>query len=134
MIGEIFPKYQSGAKRTCLIIVGLRQLQAATACSVEGLLFQRRRSVILFRGLERLVKVTNRSIYIYIYIYMSAPTRDCYSVMICIIRKIHRLRKQLSRAIHGFLREVRIHRLPSAIHGSARSTDCAKQMHWGRKK
>ncbi len=26
---------------------------------------------------------------------MSAPTRDCYSVMICRIRKIHRLRKQL---------------------------------------
>ena len=24
---------------------------------------------------------------------MSAPTRDCYSEMICILRKIHRLRK-----------------------------------------
>ena len=35
----------------------------------------------------RLVEVANRSI------YMSAPTRDCYSEMICILRKIHRLRK-----------------------------------------
>ena len=39
MIGELFPKYQSGAKRTCLIIVILRQLQAVTACSIPGLLF-----------------------------------------------------------------------------------------------
>ena len=31
--------------------------------------------------------VANRSI------YMSAPTRNCYSEMICILRKIHRLRK-----------------------------------------
>ena len=54
-IGELFPKYQSGAKRTCLIILGLRQLlrqlQAVKACSIAGLLIQRRRSVILFRGL-----------------------------------------------------------------------------------
>ena len=28
MIGELFPKYQSGAKRTCLILVMLRQLYA----------------------------------------------------------------------------------------------------------
>ena len=36
MIGEIFPRYQSGAKRTCvcLIIVILRQLQAVTVCSI----------------------------------------------------------------------------------------------------
>ena len=26
LIDELFPKYQSGAKRRCLIIVGLRQL------------------------------------------------------------------------------------------------------------
>ena len=49
MIGELFPKYQSGAKRTCLIIVILQQVQAAIPCSV---LFRRRQSVILFRGLE----------------------------------------------------------------------------------
>ena len=51
LIGELFPKYQSGAKRTCLIIVGLQQLQAVMACFIADLLFQRRRSVILFRGL-----------------------------------------------------------------------------------
>ena len=36
-------------------------------------------------------------------------------------------------AIHGFLREVWIHRLRSVIHGSRRSTDCAQQMHRWRK-
>ena len=51
MIGELFPNYQSGAKRTCLIIVILWQLQAVIACSIAGLLFRHRRSVILFRGL-----------------------------------------------------------------------------------
>ena len=34
MIGELFPKYQSCAKRVCLIIVGLRQLQGVTPCSI----------------------------------------------------------------------------------------------------
>ena len=65
---------------------------------------------------------------VHIYIYISAPTRDYYNVMICNIRKIHRLHKKLPCAIHGFLREVRIHRLRSAIHGSARSTDCAQHI------
>ena len=37
MIGELFPKYQSGAKRTCLIIVILRQLQGVTTCFLAGL-------------------------------------------------------------------------------------------------
>ena len=60
---------------------------------------------------------------------MSAPTRDCYSVMICSIRKVHRSRKQLPCAIHRFLRELRIHRLGSAIHGSDRSTDCTQHLH-----
>ena len=50
MIGDLFPKYQSGAKRRCLVIVILRQLQGVMACSIAGLLFRRRRSVILFRG------------------------------------------------------------------------------------
>ena len=45
------------------------------------------------------------------------------------LAKIHRSRKHLPCAIHGFLREVRIHRLRSAIHGSARSTDCAQHKH-----
>ena len=48
-IGELFPKYQSGAKRTCLIIVRLRQLQAVTACSIAGLLFQCRRSAYMLQ-------------------------------------------------------------------------------------
>ena len=48
---ENFQNYQSDAKRTCLIIVILWQLQAVMACSIAGLLFRRRRSVILFRGL-----------------------------------------------------------------------------------
>ena len=48
VIGELFSKYQPGAKRTCLIIVILRQLHAATLCST---LFRRRQSVILFRPL-----------------------------------------------------------------------------------
>ena len=62
-----------------------------------------------------------------VHIYMSAPTRDYLGEIICIIRKIHRLRKELPCAIHGFLRKVWIHRLRSAIHGSLRSTDCAQQ-------
>ena len=33
MIGELFSKYQPGTKRTCLIIVILRQLHAVTLCS-----------------------------------------------------------------------------------------------------
>ena len=48
VIGELFSKYQPGTKRTCLIIVILRQLHAATLCST---LFRRRQSVILFRRL-----------------------------------------------------------------------------------
>ena len=32
VIGELFSKYQPGTKRTCLIIVMLRQLHAATLC------------------------------------------------------------------------------------------------------
>ena len=61
-----------------------------------------------------------------VHIYMSPPTRDYYSEIICIIRKIHRSRNQLPCAIHGFLRKLRIHRLCSTIHGSRRSTDCAQ--------
>ena len=57
---------------------------------------------------------------------MSAPTMDYYSEIICIIRKIHRSRKQLACAIHGFLRNVRIHRLRSATHGSRLAIDCPK--------
>ena len=41
--------------------------------------------------------------------------------------------RRLTGAIHGFLREIWIHRLRSAIHGSRRSTDCAQQMHRWRK-
>ena len=45
-------------------------------------------------------------------------------------RQIGRSRKQSrstdSCAIHGFLRNVWIHRLRSAIHGLRRSTDCAQ--------
>ena len=48
MIGELFPKYQSGAKRMCLIIVILWQLQAVTACSIGPTIPT---TVILFRGL-----------------------------------------------------------------------------------
>ena len=112
MISEPFPKYQSGAKLTCLII-GVRQLQAVMASSIASLLFRRRCSVILFRGLQRLT-FTNQSI------YMSAPTRDYYSVMICSMRKIHRSRKQLHCAIHGFLRKVH-----GTIDCAARSMDRA---------
>ena len=46
VIGELFSKYQPGTKRTCLIIVILRQLHAVTLCST---LLRRRQSVILFR-------------------------------------------------------------------------------------
>ena len=49
MIGQLFPTYQSGAKRTCVIIVILRQVPAVSACREAE--FRRRRSVILFRGL-----------------------------------------------------------------------------------
>ena len=49
MIGQLFPTYQSGAKRTCVIIVILRQVPALSACREAE--FRRRRSVILFRGL-----------------------------------------------------------------------------------
>ena len=81
VIGELFSKYQPGTKRTCLIIVILRNLHAATLCST---LFRRRQSVILFRRLWRLpIGQYN----------MSAPTRDYYSEMICILRINHRLRK-----------------------------------------
>ena len=34
MIGQLFPTYQSGAKRTCVIIVILRQVPALSACRV----------------------------------------------------------------------------------------------------
>ena len=60
---------------------------------------------------------------VHIYIYMSAPTMNYRSVMICSIRKVHRPRKQLHCAIHGIAREVRIHRLRR---GSHRFTDCAR--------
>ena len=65
------------------------------------------------------------------YIYV-APARDYYSVIFVVyakFSKIHRSRKQLPCAINGFLREVRIHRLRSAIHESGRSTDCAHNIH-----
>ena len=48
VIGELFSKYQPGTKRTCLIIVILRQLNAVTLFST---LLRRRQSVILFRRL-----------------------------------------------------------------------------------
>ena len=48
VIGELFSKYQPGTKRTCLIIVILRQLNAVTPFST---LLRRRQSVILFRRL-----------------------------------------------------------------------------------
>ena len=35
MIGELFPMYQSGAKRMCLILVILRQLHAVTQRSAR---------------------------------------------------------------------------------------------------
>ena len=63
---------------------------------------------------------------------MSAPARDYYSVIICSIRKIWQnpqIAQATTCAIHGFLREVRIHRLRSAIHESGRSTDCAHNIH-----
>ena len=47
MIDQLFPTYQSGAKRTCIIIVVLRQVPALSACREAEF----RRSVILFRGL-----------------------------------------------------------------------------------
>ena len=49
MIGQLFPTYQSGAKRTYVITVLLRQVPALSACREAE--FRRRRSVILFRGL-----------------------------------------------------------------------------------
>ena len=86
MIGELFSKYQPGTKRTCLIIVILRQPHAATLFSTESTLFRRRQSVILF------VEVSGGCQSVNLY-NMSAPTRDYYSEIICILRKIHRLRK-----------------------------------------
>ena len=64
-----------------------------------------------------------------VHMYVCTNERLLYSVMICSICKIHRSRKQLPCAIHGFLREVWIHRLRSEIHGSCRSTDCAQHTH-----
>ena len=49
------------------------------------------------------------------------------------LQRTGRLCRRLTGAIHGFLREIWIHRLRSAIHGSRRSTDCAQQMHRWRK-
>ena len=48
VIGELFSRYQPCTKRTCLIIVILRQLNAVTPFST---LLRRRQSVILFRRL-----------------------------------------------------------------------------------
>ncbi len=50
------------------------------------------------------------------------------------VRRTGRSRKQSrstdSCAIHGFLRNVWIHRLRSAIHGLRRSTDCAQHINY----
>ena len=51
---------------------------------------------------------------------MSAPTRDYYSEMICILRIIHRLRKYPW---------ISAQTMDPSIHGYRRSTDCAQQLH-----
>ena len=120
MIGELFPKYQSCAKRMCLIIVGLRQLQVVTACSRACRLFRRRRSDSVPWFVE--VSKGYQSIHI-----ICLRQRGINIVQLFVVYakfgKIHRSRKQLPCAIHGF------HRLRSAIHESGRSTDCAHNVH-----
>ena len=89
MIGELFSKYQPGTKRTCLIIVIWRRLDAVTLCST---LLRRRQSVIRGILFRRFVEVSGGCQSVSI---MSAQPRDysyC-SEIICILRKIHRLRK-----------------------------------------
>ena len=87
MIGELFSKYQPGTKRTCLIIVILRRKDAVTLCST---LLRRRQSVILRISVPSIVEVSGGCQSVNI---MSAQQRDYCSEIICILRKIHRLRK-----------------------------------------
>ena len=83
VIGELFSKYQPGTKRMCLIIVILRQLHAVTPCTTLGLL-RRRQSVI-----PSIVEVSGGCQSVNIYMCL----RQRGIEMICILRKIHRLRK-----------------------------------------
>ena len=80
MIGELFSKYQPGTKRTCLIIVILRQLNAVTPFST---LLRRRQSV------PSIVEVSGGCQSVNIYVCAN----EGLSEMICILRQIHRLRK-----------------------------------------
>ena len=66
----------------------------------------------------RLVEITNPSIYV------------CANCIVSYAKFMDRpARSTDSCAIHGFLRNVWIHRLRSAIHGLRRSTDCAQHMY-----
>ena len=63
------------------------KLQPVTACSIEPTI------PTVYDSVSWVVEVTKG--YQSVHIYMSAPTRDYYSVIICSICKIHRSRKQL---------------------------------------
>ena len=64
----------------------------------------------------RLVEITNPSMYV------------CANCIVSYAKFMDRpARSTDSCAIHGFLRNVWIHRLRSAIHGLRRSTDCVQQ-------
>ena len=130
MFGQLFPTYQSGAKRKCIIIVILRagtclerlpwrrsDADGLWFCSVDcrGPL----KCVKLFNF--RLVEITNPSMYVCannIVSYAKFMDRVAWSTDIC--------------AIHGFLRRVWIHRLRKQIHGYRRSTDCAQHIYHTR--
>ena len=71
MIGELFSKYQPGRKRTCLIIVILRQLHAAT-------LFHTSPTPTVCYSVPSIVEVSAGGCQL-VNIYMSAPTRDSSS-------------------------------------------------------
>ena len=88
MIGELFSKYQPGTKRTCLIIVILRQLDAVTLCLCSTLPLVTTQTPTVCYSVPSIVEVSGGCQYI-----MSAQPRDYCSEIICILRKIHRLRK-----------------------------------------
>ena len=79
MIVELFQKYQSGNKRTCMPNNSKPNITAATGRDAVFHTIPKptvcySESVILFRRLLMLVEIASRSI------YMSAPTGDYYIV------------------------------------------------------
>ena len=117
MFGQLFPTYQSGAKRKCVIIVILRQVPALSACrelwrrsDADGLWFCSvdcrgpLKCVKLFNF--RLVEITNPPMYV------------CANNTVSYAKFMNRVARSTDIcAIHGFLRRVWIHRLRKQIHG-----------------